>query len=123
MAVWLAGAGALDDGGELGANLSGDRGEFGVLDQREHPFGVDCGDVRLAAGAVDDDVAGEQRAELGLRAQGAVGVIYLVVALARRPGQGTRAVSEDPVEILRRRYARGEVGRDEYERMRRDLAA
>jgi hypothetical protein len=56
---------ALADGGELGAYLSSDRGEFRVLDEREHRLGVDRGDVRLAVGAVDDDVAGKQRAELG----------------------------------------------------------
>ena len=50
-------------------------------------------------------------------------IIYLVVALIRPPGQGTRAPGEEPVEILKRRYARGELSRDEYERMRSDLAA
>ncbi len=28
---------------------------------------------------------------------------------------------EDPLEILKRRYARGEITREEYERMREDL--
>lgn len=52
------------------------------------------------------------------------GVVWLVVWLSRQgapagpgPGPGpTRAI-----DILRERYARGEISREEYERMRRDL--
>ena len=50
-------------------------------------------------------------------------IIYVVVALIRRPGRTTPAGGEEPAEILKRRYARGELSREEYERMRRDLAA
>lgn len=34
---------------------------------------------------------------------------------------GTSTDAEDPVEILRKRYARGEIGREEFERVRQDL--
>ncbi len=36
------------------------------------------------------------------------------------PGAGPR---EDPVEILRRRYAKGEITKEEFERIGRDLRA
>ena len=50
--------------------------------------------------------------------------IYLIVTLVREPGQADRAEPEDDaLAILKRRYARGDIGRDDYERMRRDLAA
>ena len=50
------------------------------------------------------------------------GIVWLVLWLARqgeaaRPG--ARGVS--PLDIIRERYARGEITRDEYEQMRRDL--
>ena len=50
-------------------------------------------------------------------------VIYLVVTLIRAPTRGRHPIHDDPVEILKRRYASGEIDRDEYERVRRDLAA
>lgn len=68
----LAAACPFDDVAEFGADFSGDGSEVGVVDQREHPVGVDRGDVGLALGLVDDDVAGEQRAEFGFLAEGAV---------------------------------------------------
>lgn len=56
------------------------------------------------------------------------GVILLAIwAVTRLTGSersqpGTTANSpEDPLVILQRRYARGEVGREEYERIRADL--
>ena len=37
-------------------------------------------------------------------------------------GQTTARESEDALEILRRRYARGEITREEYQAMRDDLS-
>jgi putative membrane protein len=49
-----------------------------------------------------------------------LGVIWLVVSLLRpRVGEHT----EDAVEIARRRYARGEISREEFERLRQDLTS
>ena len=55
-----------------------------------------------------------------------VGVILVVVwlvggdGLPNRPtGSGDR--SETPLEILKKRYARGEITRDQFEQMKRDL--
>ncbi len=49
------------------------------------------------------------------------GVALLVVWAVRRSGGDLGSGREDPVEILRARYARGEVGREEFERIRDDL--
>lgn len=52
------------------------------------------------------------------------GVVWLVVRLtqqAETAGAGPRTRGGRALEILRERYARGEISRDEYERMRRDL--
>ena len=37
------------------------------------------------------------------------------------PGAGVNPSQEAPLAILQRRYARGEIGPDEYERIRSDL--
>ena len=52
-----------------------------------------------------------------------VALVLLIVWLVRqvsRPG-GTPAADE-PLAILKRRYARGELSREEFERMRQELA-
>jgi putative membrane protein len=57
-----------------------------------------------------------------------VGVVILVVVLARgasRSGAGapppSGPASETPEDILRRRYARGEIDREEYRQRLEDL--
>ena len=50
--------------------------------------------------------------------------VWAVMRLTGReqgPSRGTATPPEDPLVILQRRYARGEIGRDEYERIRSDL--
>ncbi len=48
-----------------------------------------------------------------------VGVVYLVRFFAR---QGPRRHDEESaLEILQKRYARGEITREQYEEMKRDL--
>ncbi len=49
------------------------------------------------------------------------GVALLVMWAVRRSGGSIGSRPEDPMEILRARYARGEVGREEFERIREDL--
>ena len=48
------------------------------------------------------------------------GLALLVVWAVRQAGPAD-AVSRRPLEILRERYARGEITREQYEQMRQDL--
>lgn len=50
--------------------------------------------------------------------------VYLVVRLVQGPtpqGPSRETHKETPVDILKRRYARGEITKDEFDRMKRDL--
>jgi putative membrane protein len=40
-----------------------------------------------------------------------------------KPGQGPLEVAQDPLEVLKLRYARGEITRDEFEQMKREIGA
>lgn len=48
-------------------------------------------------------------------------VLFLSLLFVRRPWRWCSYFDEDPLEILKRRYAPGEITREEYERMREDL--
>lgn len=50
------------------------------------------------------------------------GVILLVVWLARQTRATQRHVQVNTQEILRERYARGEISRDEYRQMLEDVS-
>ena len=50
-------------------------------------------------------------------------LIYLAFSLFRDRQPTPTRERDDPVDIAKRRYARGEIDRDEYERLRRELAA
>jgi len=53
-----------------------------------------------------------------------VGIIFLIKWLVISTGAGGRgARSEDsPLEILKKRYARGEINKEEFEEKKKDLA-
>ena len=51
------------------------------------------------------------------------GLIWLIVWLVRRPDGTASNRDNDPVEIARRRYARGEITSEELEQIRRNLTA
>ncbi len=51
-----------------------------------------------------------------------VGVALLMIWAVRRFGGGLGSGREDPIEVLRARYARGEIGREEFERIREELS-
>ncbi|MBC7217611.1 MAG: SHOCT domain-containing protein [Candidatus Caldatribacterium sp.] len=48
-------------------------------------------------------------------------LLFLALAPRRRYWYYWGFHEEDPLEILKRRYARGEITKEEYERMREDL--
>jgi putative membrane protein len=48
-------------------------------------------------------------------------IVGIVLAIRWLAGQGERARSDRAIEILRERYARGEIDKDEFEARRRDL--
>jgi len=53
--------------------------------------------------------------------------IALIVIAVRdaggRPESDSVSLHQSPSDVLKARYARGEIGRDEFEQMRRDLVA
>lgn len=52
----------------------------------------------------------------------AAGIVAVIRWALRLSNEGDRPPRErTPLEIARERYARGEIGRDEYERLKRDL--
>lgn len=50
-----------------------------------------------------------------------VGIVALVRWLGMSSGERRKEADKTALEILRERYARGEIERDEYEQKRRDL--
>lgn len=54
-----------------------------------------------------------------------IGAIFLIIYMLRKTsdmGQPSNFRQEPPLEILKRRYARGEITREEFEEMKRDLS-
>jgi len=49
------------------------------------------------------------------------GIIALVVLIARR-SESHRTDSESAMDVLKKRYAKGEINREEFERMKDDIA-
>lgn len=50
-----------------------------------------------------------------------IGIVALVQYLLRGPGNAPRG--KNALDILKERYARGEIDKDEFERKKRDLEA
>ena len=48
-------------------------------------------------------------------------LVYLLFSLARRDGGAGREPQRDPLEVAKLRYAKGEISREEFERIREDL--
>lgn len=50
-----------------------------------------------------------------------VAIVLLVRAVGAFGGQGERRQEKTALDILKERYARGEIGKDEFEAKKRDL--
>jgi putative membrane protein len=51
-----------------------------------------------------------------------VGIVLLVVwAIQKSKGAGTGRTEDSALEILKKRYARGEISKEEFEEKKRDL--
>lgn len=50
-------------------------------------------------------------------------IIWIVVWGVAQASGGGRRDEDDPLEIARRRYARGEITKEQYEQLRRDLSS
>ena len=48
------------------------------------------------------------------------GIFYLIFQLVKHPSEGVRK-EESPMEILKRRYAKGEIDAEEFARRKKDL--
>ena len=48
-----------------------------------------------------------------------LGIVYIVQAISRKSGQS--GTQETPLDILKKRYAKGEITKEEFERMKGDL--
>lgn len=49
-------------------------------------------------------------------------IVWLVVAAIRRPGGSQNSTwSGSALEVLKKRYARGEISKEEYEEKKKDL--
>ncbi len=46
-----------------------------------------------------------------------LGIVYVV----KLTGRGTKNGKESPLDILKKRYAKGEISKEEFERMRDDI--
>jgi putative membrane protein len=47
-------------------------------------------------------------------------VLFVVIALVKKIGAGEKETAE---EILKKRYARGEISKEEFDRLKKDISA
>jgi putative membrane protein len=50
-----------------------------------------------------------------------IGLLIYFIVQAQKTKSKTASKNESPLDILQRRYARGDIAREEYERMKKDL--
>jgi len=50
-----------------------------------------------------------------------IGVVFLIQMMTKNKSRTSSHENESPLEILKKRYARGEMEEEEYERRRKEL--
>jgi len=50
-----------------------------------------------------------------------IGLLIYFIVQAQNKKSGTPTQNESPMDILKRRYAKGEITKEEYERIKKDL--
>lgn len=48
-------------------------------------------------------------------------IVYFLVALTRRSKSTLGMTGESPEDVLKKRYAKGEITREEFERLKKDI--
>jgi putative membrane protein len=48
-------------------------------------------------------------------------VVYISIIQARKSGGSGRPPQETPLDVLKKRYAKGEITKEEFERLKKDL--
>jgi putative membrane protein len=93
----------------IDAICSGDMGQLGQTLSAEIQQG--CSDYKLAT--------------LGIYGLGLVGIILIIVGAVISRGQKEahheREVEDDAIDILEKRYAKGEITKEEFDKMKEDL--
>ena len=52
-----------------------------------------------------------------------IGIILLIVWIVRKHGKNTSGLAEETaLDILKKRHVRGQISKEEYERMRKDIS-
>jgi putative membrane protein len=60
---------------------------------------------------------------MGLLFLAVIGILIYFFIQASKSGKFSGSSTETPLEILKKRYAKGEIGKEEYEKIKQDLQA
>jgi len=50
-----------------------------------------------------------------------VAIVYFVLERGKNSGNQNRSNRESPMEVLKKRYAKGEITKEEFDKMKRDI--